>query len=580
MITPQRRSIEQILNESKQYSIPDYQRDFEWKRENAEELWMDLEGGDFFIGTLIFDISNQEYVSVVDGQQRLTTIFILLAAMREQAKAINEDGLARAIQDKMVFRSRTGDVRKSKLVSAEKIREVFEQTITSDDWDGIDFNFRNKKRQVNKIKPVYDFFRSKLTSCSREDLEGVVNRLYDSFAVVIEIEATEEAFDIFERTNSRGVDLNAADLLKNYLFARMNPGYSEELKNTWDRIVDRAYGNTLRMIKHFYVSKAGYITKKDLFKKIKQRGENIGAEALLKEIDIFSKHYALIVGGTKDAVLEWASEFTITELQKEYNAEALNRSFDAINLFSVAQSYPVFVKVMDLVANIQDEEARNKAAKKMISFVRALENFHFINSAVVQKQANTVEVFYADVCEQNILPESVGDFMEQVVQNLREQKLASKGEFVVNFKDINYESNFLLTYYINDRLNNQYLDESNLQKIYNPDRKILKRNFNIEHLVSQSDSEYSFEIDEDTTHNIGNLIVIPMHVNSSMLNIHIEEKLARLRDETTTLPEVKVLLDEWSDKEWGTLEAVQENVKERAARMAEQCYDEVFRVSV
>jgi hypothetical protein len=332
------------------------------------------------------------------------------------------------------------------------------------------------------------------------------------------------------------------------------------------------------MIKHFYVSKAGYISKKDLFKKIKQRGESIGVEFLLKEIDIFSKHYALIVGGTRDAVLEWASEFNISELQKEYNAEKLNRSFDAINLFSVAQSYPVFVKVMDLVANISDEKKRNGAAKRLIEFVRALENFHFINSAVTQKQANTVEAFYADVCKQEVKPEEVIDFMESVVKNLREQKLASKEEFIASFANVNYESDFVLTYYINDRLNNQYLDDSNIQKIYNPDRKILKRNFNIDHLISQSSNNYSFEIDEDTTHNIGNLIVIPMHINSSLLDVHIEEKLARLRDETTTLPEVKVLIDEWENKNWETAEEIQNNIKERALRMGSQCFDEVFSV--
>lgn len=305
MIKPERWKIENILNESRQYKIPEYQRDFEWRRDNAEEFWSDLESGPFYIGTLIFDVSDSEHVSVVDGQQRLTTIFILMAAIRQCAKDLGEANFAKELQDKIVFRSRTGEVRESKLISAEKIREVFKSTITSDEWDGKDFNFRNRKRQVNKIKPIYDFFRNKLNSHSKQDLIKVIDSLYDSFAVVIEIEKTEEAFDIFERTNARGIDLNAADLLKNYLFARTDKSQTDELKSVWDGIVDRSYGNILRMIKHFYVSKAGYTTKKDLFRNIKHRGENIGSDVLLQEIDIFSRHYALIIGSSPDATMQW-----------------------------------------------------------------------------------------------------------------------------------------------------------------------------------------------------------------------------------------------------------------------------------
>lgn len=579
MITPQRRTIEQILNESRQYAIPGYQRDFEWKRENAEEFWNDLDGGSFYLGTIIFDIYNRDSVSVVDGQQRLTTIFILLAAMRERAKNIGNENFARAIQDKIVFLGRTGEVQQSKLIPAEKIKFVFEQTITSSSWNGNDFSFRSRKRQVNKIKPIYEFFKSKLALFDKDELSSLQNRLYDSFAVVIEIEHTEEAFDIFERTNARGIDLNAADLLKNHLFSKMSKESNDELRAIWDTIIERSNGNTLRMIKYFYVSKSGYVSKKDLFKKIKLRGESIGPEALLKEIDVFSKHYSIIVGGTKSAVIEWADEFNVSELQKEYYAERLNRSFDGISLFSVAQSYPLLVKVMDLVSNIENESDRNSAAKELIYFVELIENFHFINSAVTQKQANTVESFYAEVCTSEIKPEEVTGFMKLVINNLSTQKLATKEEFIASFMNLNYENDFILTYYISDRLNNHYLDDSNQQIIYNPDRKILKRNYSIDHLISQSGKNYNVEIDEDLIHNIGNLLVIPVHLNSRLGNVHIEEKIAVLCEETMTLPEVKTIVDEWEGMNWDSLENIQTNILERARKIAEQCYDDVFKIS-
>ena len=87
-----------------------------------------------------------------------------------------------------------------------------------------------------------------------------MEKLYDSSFVVIEIEDTQEAFDIFERTNARGMELNAADLLKNYLFARQA---SDNLSQDWESIIENSSGNILRMIKYYYVANYGYTPKSD-----------------------------------------------------------------------------------------------------------------------------------------------------------------------------------------------------------------------------------------------------------------------------------------------------------------------------
>ncbi len=147
MIDPQRQTIESILNKQVQYKIPNYQRDFEWKRENAEEFWIDLKSGSFFLGTFIFDVSESNFITIVDGQQRLTTIFILLAAIKNQMMRIGEISFASEINKKIAFTDRRGKSKKTRFIPSEKIKEIFELTIANDKWDGENFSFR---REINE----------------------------------------------------------------------------------------------------------------------------------------------------------------------------------------------------------------------------------------------------------------------------------------------------------------------------------------------------------------------------------------------------------------------------------------------
>jgi uncharacterized protein with ParB-like and HNH nuclease domain len=131
MIKPDAKKIEEILSTSIQYVIPKYQRQYEWGKDEAIEFISDLlehtgnEGDSLFLGTIIFDNANidEKQISIVDGQQRLTTILILLVALRELAKKINAESLATLIQQKITFTdSTTGESGGCKLIASESIR--------------------------------------------------------------------------------------------------------------------------------------------------------------------------------------------------------------------------------------------------------------------------------------------------------------------------------------------------------------------------------------------------------------------------------------------------------------------------
>jgi uncharacterized protein with ParB-like and HNH nuclease domain len=239
MWQPTIRTIGDILRESiNQYAIPPFQRAYKWGEEEAIELVEDLksfpEAGEeyLFLGNFILEKPKDGNIFIIDGQQRLTTIILLLVACRERAKKLNLEGLATKIQEKLAvtnqYRS-SGDLR-VRLIASKSIRDIFD-VMTKSGWNG-KFPSSPFKRQVNKLKPVYDYFFGEVPKLKTEAALGDFVMAIDlSYVVQITIEKRTEALNIFERTNARGRDLDVADLLKNYLFAEEVKGVEER----WDQ---------------------------------------------------------------------------------------------------------------------------------------------------------------------------------------------------------------------------------------------------------------------------------------------------------------------------------------------------------
>lgn len=581
MIKSELKKVIGLLDESVKYVVPNYQRNFEWKKEQAEEFWDDISSSSVFLGNLVLDVhrDSDNEIIIVDGQQRITTIFIFLAACRFQAKKINSHDQASIIQSKISFvDATTGRASSSKLIPSPSIADVFNDTITNGEWDGKKFDGRGRKRQINKIKPIYEYFVERVSKFDKDDLAGVLKKLYESTFVKIEIEEPQEAFEIFERTNARGMELNAADLLKNYLFAK---NASVKLEEDWNEIIENSSGTILRMIKYYYVSHSGLIPKKMLFKALKNHGENIGADNLLQDIKKFSFYYSIIVAGSLETIVEWADEEDNEYFLKQYNAEMLERTLSALQLFGVTQAYPLVVKLMKALSLFKDNDKRNKASEVFLEFLCILEKFHFVNYAISQRPGNQVEKYYADKCEYEVGSKNFVSFIKEIISELRKGKIAGEAEFMEKFSELSYTSDSTLIYYIFDRLNNYGRKGGQYINLYNPDKKLIRRNYDIDHLVSQNLENYDFENEAvgEYLDNIGNLMVISKHTNGSLQNKAIDEKLEIFREkEAQNLPEVKLLIGEWKSKKWSTAEDTISNIKERANSVAKRAFGEVWKL--
>lgn len=590
MFNPVRTRIEDILNSPARFQIPRYQRDYKWGKEEAIELIDDLkncvESGEenLFLGSLIFECSQEKekILQIVDGQQRMTTIVLLLIACRTRVRALGDANLAGLIQGKVTFvDSTTGKSLGSRLVASESIRDVFDY-ICDGDWDGAMFpaklKTRHVKRQVNRIRPVYAFFLEQIGNLELEELSNFLKAIYNAYVVRIDIKNEVEALNIFERTNARGMDLEISDLLKNYLFARE----VKDIEGVWNEIAANADGTMPRMLKYFYVSKKGYVLKPHLYKKLKAYGIEVGATQLTTELKEFSDFYRITRLANAKETQEYLEQIgcsAIASDQEKY--EAINYALQGLRLFNVVQFCPLaFAAVECYVRTKLGVDA--KKSKHLIRFFEALERYHFINNDVCDRVGNEVEKLYAEYSvefkESKDFVTTIGKFIAE----LRE-KVASEGEFVERFTDISYSADEIARLsYIFDRINNAGLPPASRINIYSPDPKLLRRNHNIEHIFPRN-PEKGAAADPKTMEvvdNIGNLLAISFRTNSKLGNLRPEAKMKKLAGELTgeiqNLSHVRDFLRDYeaAGSKWG-----REIIQKRAREMAADAYSRVWAIN-
>lgn len=587
MIKPDTIAVRNLFGEGDvKLEVPNFQRAYDWGKEQAEEMWQDLEAvfsseKPVYLGTIVLDVSGaaqKEPTKIVDGQQRLTTLFILLAACRDEAKKMRNDKLAGEIQRKIAFTDdTTGETTGTRLIVSDSIRDVFNATIVSDNWDG---SFPQKrKRQVKKIKPIYEFFIERISRVvdSGVELKVILEAVYRATLIKIVIDDSLDAFEIFERTNARGLELNAADLLKNYLFAKKA---SDDLEEIWNKIVERTPGNILRMMKYFWVSKFGYIQKKNLYDSLRRYGNETGAPELLSELDRFSGLYSLIVAGSENDIKEWLLSGDIKELKKDDSLRKVSGAFHAFRLFGVSQVIPLLVSAIEGL-NLEKTSDRPGSVKKFLAFIKGLENYHFINSAVCQRPGNEVEMYYAEMSKALAeKKDSYRNLIDAVLVWLREHKAGAE-EFNGKFRELSYDQsdNLSLIYYFFDRYNNLNRRVGELFPIYNPDIRVIKKSFSIEHVLSQDPSEHHLTKEDvaDFIHNIGNLLIVGIYTNSVDLgNKSIPEKIKILNKKQKQLPAVADFIEKYEDYEWDGKEDMRHVINERTQDLAKRAYEQIW----
>ena len=234
--------------------IPRFQRPYSWDDENLEDFWNDVVqagGNDYFIGSMVLYKSGRQEFGVVDGQQRLTTITILLCVIRNVLAELGSNKLADGIHA-LIERGDRDSVNRF-VVMTETSYPFFAEEIQK--YDDKDFSTQ-PLREEKRLQASYNFFEKKIhgilkaidsdTAIMVDDkLPIKIKRLVtlrDSvlFLSLIRIELGNEddAYLIFETLNTRGKDLALTDLLKNHFLKSIKgKGSVDSAKILWTKIL-------------------------------------------------------------------------------------------------------------------------------------------------------------------------------------------------------------------------------------------------------------------------------------------------------------------------------------------------------
>lgn len=244
---PASLSIKQLFgNADALYQIPRYQRPYSWGDEQLEKLWEDLleakeSDPNYFLGSIITakPEESSNYIDIVDGQQRLTTLSILLCVIRDLYPNINQDKINEdpfAIDGNMINNSIKFNDRFERLrLKTHSNHETDFQTLVIKKGAAI-LNERPYKKDLRREEnPKYKFsntacfFNEKLTELGEKKSGEFLNYLFNQVKIIrIDCQSVTFAIKLFQVLNARGLDLSNSDLIKSNLIGKINKKYDSD----------------------------------------------------------------------------------------------------------------------------------------------------------------------------------------------------------------------------------------------------------------------------------------------------------------------------------------------------------------
>ncbi|HEY0260294.1 MAG TPA: DUF4268 domain-containing protein [Lacisediminihabitans sp.] len=247
-----------VLEGKKQYQVPLYQRVYSWRKKQLDQLWDDIvelvttrrdePGASHFIGSLVLATSPDFYavgvskLLVVDGQQRLTTLTLLLAALRDHLAETGDTERAEGIHAQYLV-NLYDKGKPTKVLPTQADREAYKAVLTSSaDAGGAD-----------AIGNAYNHFRAKIAAADDpadpHDLEEIENAVVHGLTVVVvTAEPGDNAHRIFESLNNTGLQLNQSDLIKNYLFMRLGERAEDVYDAVWLPLEKKLSSDALELL--------------------------------------------------------------------------------------------------------------------------------------------------------------------------------------------------------------------------------------------------------------------------------------------------------------------------------------------
>ena len=317
----------------KRFIIPLYQRNYDWKIENCQQLFNDLlklhktNRKTHFFGSIVSSIENgTEDRFIIDGQQRITTVSLILIALvnayKENAIEASDKKITEKIFKRYLVDEYQEDERKVKLKPIKKDMQAF---------DALLYKSRDNYVKESNVTRNYDFFYEEILK-SKLSVDEVFETIKKLEVINIKLEDDDDAQLIFESLHSTGLDMSEADKIRNYLLMSLTPTQQDDLYSRfWNPIEEKTDYEPTSFVRDYLTMKQGKIGRIDkiyfIFKDYAESSP-MDRSVLMEEM----YHYAQIYHQINNA---------------ETGVEKLDRKLKQLRTLDSTIMYPFFMAFFD-----------------------------------------------------------------------------------------------------------------------------------------------------------------------------------------------------------------------------------------
>lgn len=534
-----------LMGNGLQYCVPKYQRDYSWDKEQWSDLWYDIlqmidENDSHYMGYLVLQTDDDKNYQIIDGQQRLTTLCILILAVVDYLKTMSGSESEKEANKKRALNIHTtyiGNMDMLTLTSVNKLvlnrnNDHFYKTYLSSLQE---MPRRGLKASEKLLKSAFETFSSYLRGRYQktEELIFFVDKLVSNiFFTVITVTDELNAFKVFETLNARGVQLSSSDLLKNYIFSIANTNdlhqtKLNDLENIWAEITDILKDTQVSEFLRFYWNSTHKtIRKNQLYKTIRN------------EIKTPEEAFSLLRNMRAKADIYMALKSPEDELWRTLPDVAENLRL--LKLFNVTQPIPL---LMSAYSNLSEK------------------NFSLLLSKII-----VITFRYNIICGKN--PNEQESVYNKVALSIKENKSFSTEELKSGLyvSDDEFEQTFAYKEFVHNSRNNQ-IAKYILGKIekFETSADIDINESSLEHILPDNPNETWQWEDikiQQFRYRLGNMVLLETGKNNDLGNASFAEKKDIYK--TSKVP-MSLQIGESDIEEW-----TEEKIETRQRKMAKE----------
>ncbi len=481
--------------EGSKIKIPIYQRNYDWRKDNCERLFRDIEDNVknlgtkrmHFFGSIIYMIDqNTGKFQIIDGQQRIVTTALLLAAIRDLLKSgdiVSEDpGLASKI-DGMLVNSK----HQAFIEPVKKDVDAYNAIILGRTGD----NVWGSNLQTN-----YELFKKMLRSLDGNIAVDDLYRSIEGFQVIVIMlnNQDDDPQAVFESINSTGLRLNEGDKIRNFLLMNLEPEKLDELYDEYWAKIENNVGDLSAFFKDYLTAMEGKVpVSNHVYQSFQEYVGNMkgDTEGMFKELLSYSEIYRAILSHDLSTVSIEAS-----------------RIMHRINHMGYTVSYPFIMRILDAQRSGRISESDTE------SILEAVENY-LIRRAICDAPTNALKAvlntLFADLDKQDTSTDAPGKVRHILFKKEKNQRYPRDLEVIDGLSKLDIYKSKKLCSCLLSILEGRNKDSGDI--LTRIESKDPSDRLTIEHVMPQNETEewraeigdrYD-EIHDEWLHRLGNL---------------------------------------------------------------------------